>query len=210
MSIVLCKVAEPYAEALLDLAKSKDSIKATTKDINLVSGFLSNSSDLKKFLSNPFFTIDAKKNVVKEIFSEKVGIDTLRFLFLLIDRNRIQVFESISQKYLELSYKQESLEVAKITSYIQLSADQQREIAKQLKLMTGAKQIKFALKIDKRLIGGFTIEIGSTLIDRSIRGQIKKLSNHLGVPEAYSQFFNLGLDQATTTEMARIKCFKSR
>ena len=53
MSIVLSKVAEPYAEALLDLAKSNDSLKETTNDMNIVSQFLANSSDLKKFLGNP-------------------------------------------------------------------------------------------------------------------------------------------------------------
>jgi F0F1-type ATP synthase delta subunit len=40
MSIVLSKVAEPYAEALLDLAKSNDSLKETTNDMNIVSQFL--------------------------------------------------------------------------------------------------------------------------------------------------------------------------
>jgi len=61
MSIVLSKVAEPYAEALLDLAKSNDSLKETTNDINIVSQFLANSSDLKKFLENPLITREAKK-----------------------------------------------------------------------------------------------------------------------------------------------------
>jgi F0F1-type ATP synthase delta subunit len=32
MSIVLSKVAEPYAEAFLDLAKSTNSLKETTND----------------------------------------------------------------------------------------------------------------------------------------------------------------------------------
>jgi|TARA_B110000971_G_scaffold218678_1_gene258006 F-type H+-transporting ATPase subunit delta len=180
MSIVLSKVAEPYAEALLDLAKSNDSLKETTNDMNIVSQFLANSSDLKKFLGNPLITRDAKKNVVKDILGEQVSASTLKFLLLLVDRNRVQVLESIAQKFLELSYKQESIEIAKITSSIQLSAEQQKEIAEKLKLITGAKQIKLALKIDPQLIGGFTIEIGSKLIDTSIRGQLRQISNLLG------------------------------
>jgi len=99
---------------------------------------------------------------------------------LLVDRNRIGVLESIAQKFLELSYKQESIEIAKITSSIQLSAEQQKEIAEKLKIITGAKQIKLALKIDPQLIGGFTIEIGSKMIDTSIRGQLKQISALLG------------------------------
>ena len=180
MSIVLSKVAEPYAEALLDLAKSNDSLKETTNDMNIVSQFLVNSSDLTKFLGNPLITKDAKKNVVKDILGEQISANTLKFLLLLVDRGRIEVLESIAQKFLELSYKQESIEIAKITSSIQLSADQQKEIAEKLKVITGAKQIKLALKVDPQLIGGFTIEIGSKMIDTSIRGQLKQISALLG------------------------------
>jgi F-type H+-transporting ATPase subunit delta len=180
MSVVLSKVAEPYAEALIDLAKSNDSLKETTNDMNIVSQFLANSSDLKKFLGNPLITREAKKNVVKDILGEQIGASTLKFLLLLVDRNRIEVLDSIAQKFLELSYKQESIEIAKITTSIQLSAQQQKEIAGKLKVITGAKQIKLALKVDPQLIGGFTIEIGSKMIDTSIRGQLKQISSLLG------------------------------
>jgi len=180
MSIVLSKVAVPYAEALLDLAKSNDSLKETTNDMNIVSQFLANSSDLKKFLGNPLITKDAKKNVVKDILGEQIDGSTLKFLLLLVERGRIEILESIAQKFLELSFKQESIEIAKITSSIQLSAQQQKEIAEKLKVITGAKQIKLALKVDPALIGGFTIEIGSKMIDTSIRGQLKQISSLLG------------------------------
>jgi len=54
------------------------------------------------------------------------------------------------------------------------------EIAEKLKVITGAKQIKLALKVDPTLIGGFTIEIGSKMIDTSIRGQLRQISSLLG------------------------------
>jgi len=180
MSIVLSKVAVPYAEALLDLAKSNDSLKETTNDMNIVSQFLANSSDLKKFLGNPLITKEAKRNVVKDILGEQIDGSTLKFLLLLVERGRIELLENIAQKFLELSFKQESIEIAKITSSIQLSAQQQKEIAEKLKVITGAKQIKLALKVDPALIGGFTIEIGSKMIDTSIRGQLKQISYLLG------------------------------
>ncbi len=42
MSIVLSKVAEPYAEELLGLAKANDTLKETTNATNIVSQFLAN------------------------------------------------------------------------------------------------------------------------------------------------------------------------
>ncbi len=179
MSIVLSKVAVPYAEALLDLAQSNDSLKETTNDMNFVSQILADSSDLKKFLGNPLITKDAKKNTVKDIFGEQIDASTLKFLWLLVERGRIEVLESIAQKFLELSFKQESIEIAKITSSIQLSSQQQKDISEKLKVLTRAKQIKLALKVDPSLIGGFTIEIGSKMIDTSIRGQLKQISSLL-------------------------------
>jgi F-type H+-transporting ATPase subunit delta len=148
--------------------------------MNIVSQFLANSSDLKKFLGNPLITKDAKKNVIKDILGEQISGSTLKFLLVLVDKGRIEVLEVIAQKFLELSYKQDSIEIAKITSSIQLSAEQQKTIAEKLKAITGAKQIKLALKVDPQLIGGFTIEIGSKMIDTSIRGQLRQISNLLG------------------------------
>ena len=50
-SIVVSKVAEPYAEALLNLAKANDTLKETTNDMNIVSQFLAlNSRTCKKFI----------------------------------------------------------------------------------------------------------------------------------------------------------------
>jgi F-type H+-transporting ATPase subunit delta len=174
------KIVEPYAEALLELANSNDSLKETTNDMNIVSQFLVNSSDLKKFLGNPLITREAKKNVIKDILGEQINPTTLTFLMLLVDRGRISLLDTLAQRFLELSYKTEKIEIAKITSSIQLSADQQKNIAEKLKTITGAKQIKLALKVDPALIGGFTVEIGSKLIDTSIRGQLKQISNLLG------------------------------
>ena len=181
MSAVVSKVAEPYAEALLSLAKANDTLKETTNDMNIVLQFLANSSDLKKFLANPTVTREAKRNIVKDIFGEQIAANTLKFLLLLIDRNRIALLDGVAQRYLELSYKQESIEVAKVTSSVKLSGQQQQNLAEKLKTITGAKQIKLALKVDPNLIGGFTVEIGSQYIDTSIRGQLRKISNLLGV-----------------------------
>ena len=178
MSVV--KIAEPYAEALLELSNSSDSLSETTNDINIVSQFLANSSDLKKFLGNPLITRTAKKNVIKDVLGEQIDSKTLTFLMLLVDRGRIAILDTIAEKFLELSYKKESIEIAKVTSSIKLSTEQQKNIALKLKSITGAKQIKLALRVDPKLIGGFTVEIGSKLIDTSIRGQLKQISTLLG------------------------------
>jgi F-type H+-transporting ATPase subunit delta len=171
------KIAEPYAEALLELS---DSSKKLTTDMNVVSQFLATSSDLKNFLGNPLMTRVGKKKVIKDVLGEQISSQTLTFLMLLVDRNRISILDVIAKRFLELSYKKDSIEIAKVTSSVPLSDEQQKSLAGKLKAITGASQIKLALKIDPLLIGGFTVEIGSKLIDTSIRGQLKQITSLLG------------------------------
>merc|ERR1712110_618769 len=117
-----------------------------TNDINIVSQFLANSSDLKKFLGNPLITRTAKKNVIKDVLGEQIDPKTLTFLMLLVDRGRIAILDTIAGKFLELSYKKESIEIAKVTSSIKLSTEQQKSIALKLKSITGASKSSLHLE----------------------------------------------------------------
>ena len=122
----------------------------------------------------------AKKKVIKDVLGEQISSQTLTFLMLLVDRNRISILDVIAKRFLELSYKKDSIEIAKVTSSVPLSDEQQKSLAGKLKAITGASQIKLALKTDPLLIGGFTVEIGSKLIDTSIKGQLKQITSLLG------------------------------
>ena len=176
---VVYKIVEPYAEALLELAVSTSTLDEVNNDMNIVSQFLSNSSDLEKFLSNPLVSQEAKKKVVNDIPGEQISPSTLKFLMVLVDRGRIAFLDAVAQKYLEMSYKQASIEIATVTSAVQLSSQQQKDLVKKLKKVTGAEQVKLQLKVNPELIGGFIVEVGSKLIDTSIAGQLKTINSLL-------------------------------
>jgi F-type H+-transporting ATPase subunit delta len=184
-SLRTMRIARPYAKALFDSSKTKGPLEKTRNDMNIVSLFLAKSSDLKKLLANPLITKGTKRGLVKALFGERISGNTLKFLLLLIDHSRIDVFGNIAQKFLELSYKHDSIEVAKITSSICLSPYQKKKIVEKLKIITGAKEIKLAVRVDRELITGFIIEIGSKRIDRSLRGQLRQVSARLGVEELF-------------------------
>ena len=101
MSGFVSKVAETYAEALLAFAKSRDALKETTIEMNLISRLLKVSVELQKFLSNPLNGREVKKNIVKDVLGDQIDPNTMKFLFLLIDRNRIVFLDEIAQKFLE-------------------------------------------------------------------------------------------------------------
>jgi F-type H+-transporting ATPase subunit delta len=180
-SLIRSKISEPYAEALLDLAKSTKTVNEIKEDLNTVSRFLSESSDFKGCLENLCISKDAKKVVIKNVLSGQIDQNMLNFLFLLIDRNRTEILEDVYEQYVEILNNQESIKLALITSSIKLTEEQLVTIAKRLKIITGASTIKVAFRVDPQLIAGFTIEIGSEIIDTSIRGQLNQIRSLLGI-----------------------------
>jgi F-type H+-transporting ATPase subunit delta len=180
MNVKNAKIAQPYAEALLELT-SKDSLEKVINDINYISSSVSNSEELQKTLSNPLLNSKTKKNIIKSIFNDKVDNKTLKFLLVLCDRGRISYLSTILNKAIELAYKASAIEIVKITTSTPLTASQQDGLIGKLKKMTGAQEIKLNISIDPNLIAGFVIQIKSKVIDTSIQGQLKQLSSYLGV-----------------------------
>ena len=100
---------------------------------------------------------------------------------LLIDRSRIEIFESIGEKYLILAYKHLKIEIVDILTERSLSSEEEIEIKKQLKLLTNANEIRLIIKEEKNLLGGIVIKFGSKIIDLSLKNQFKKLATELEI-----------------------------
>lgn len=179
MSSKNVKIAQPYAEAFLELS-NKGSLDTVINDLNCVFSSVSGSAELKILLSNPLINSQTKKNVIKSVFNDKIDNTTLKFLLVLCDRGRISYLESIVNKALELAYKAASIETVKVTSSVAFTSIQQEALISKLKKMTGAEQIRLEITTNSSLIGGFVVQVGSKIIDTSIQGQLKQLSSYLG------------------------------
>jgi len=175
MSSKNVKIAQPYAEAFLELF-NKGSLENVISDLNSISSALSGSLELRTLLSNPLVNSQTKKNVIKSVFNDKIDSKTINFLSVLCD----PYLDAILDKALELAYKAASIETVKVTSAIAFTASQQDALISKLKKMTGAEQIRLDISINSNLIGGFVIQVGSKIIDTSIQGQLRELSSYLG------------------------------
>lgn len=175
----ILKIAQPYAEALVELAQKSHQLSDTTEDILTVSEVLSSSKKLRTFLANPIINVTLKKNVIDEILATQIGNITTNFISVLIDRNRITIFDKIVEKYLMLTYKLESTTIAYLTTAIGFTNEQQHALINKLKLITHSKEIKLITKIDPSLIGGFTLQIKSKIVDTSLLGQLQSMALYL-------------------------------
>jgi F-type H+-transporting ATPase subunit delta len=180
MSSQNTKVAQPYASAFIDMAGSSFPLSSVISDLNNIDTSLTESSDLRKVINNPLVSSIAKKEILKSVFAETIDRTTVNFLLVLCDRGRINCLKSIVKIALEIAYKKASIDVAYVVASTEMSSSQQEALITKLKEMTKTKEIRLNIKVDASLIGGFTVQLGSKVIDTSLKGQLKELSSYLG------------------------------
>lgn len=174
------KIAEPYAYALIDLAISTDTLQFITDDVNNLMQIFEENITLREYLINPLYPKSSKKQVLEKIIaSQTFNQNTIRFIMILVERSRIGLFQAIAEKYLQLTFKFVKIELAQVTSAFKLTGEQEKEIIEQLKKRTGASEIRLVTNVDKALLGGLKLQIGSTVIDLSLKGQLKQLASQL-------------------------------
>lgn len=185
--VMLDSAAGSYAAALADLGQSVNALDAISSDLEKLSQFLANK-DVYDFLVNPIIGQEKKKEILKSIADEaKFQPYTLNFLYILIDKRRINLINEIIKEF-EISYnKLTDTELAIVSSAVKLQNHHLAAIAKKVQSFTGAKNVKVKTVIDPSLIAGFTIRFGSTgsnMIDMCVRTELEKLAGQIGYKES--------------------------
>ncbi|MCS6958540.1 MAG: ATP synthase F1 subunit delta [Pseudanabaenaceae cyanobacterium SKYGB_i_bin29] len=172
-------LAEPYAEALLALGEEQNILDTLENDVQLILATLSSVEEWRKFLGIPLIKAEAKKNVVRQVLAGKVHNLTLNFLLLLVDRKRIAFLSQICRAFQKLLRQKYQVALAEVTSAVPLNEQQQEQLRQKIQAMTQASRVELALSVNPDLIGGLVIKIGSQVIDTSVRGELRRLTNRL-------------------------------
>lgn len=180
MTMKNVKIVQPYAEALINIASEEGSFDEIIKDLLYIKRTLSDSNGLNEVLANPILSTKTKKEILESVFTDNVKNTLVKLLMVLCDCRRISYLLDVVQKALELAYKKASIEVVSVTSSVKLNAYQEEELTKKLQKMTGATRVDLESIVDQSLLGGFVIQIGSKVIDSSIKGQLKRLAFSIG------------------------------
>lgn len=173
------QIAEPYAQALMSVARKNNLTEQFGADIRALLDVLKNSEQLRNFLANPFVSIEGKKAVLQRVVGEDMNPYLKNFLMLLIDRRRILLLEDICQQFLSILRQLNQTVLAEVISAVELTDEQQQAVREKVIAMTNAREVELDTKIDSDLIGGVIIKVGSQVFDASIRGQLRRLSLRL-------------------------------
>jgi F-type H+-transporting ATPase subunit delta len=178
--ILSSKVADPYATALLNLDSKTNTLDTITSDINDLLELFASNENLVRYLENPLYPKSSKKVVLEKVI-KPLSFDksTVKFLMVLLDRNRIDLLEPIIEKYLQMVYDFADIKIAQVSSAILLTPEQELDLISRLRNRTGATEIKLLTNVDESLLAGLKVQIGSNVIDLSLKAQLKELATQL-------------------------------
>lgn len=178
-SLLSSEIAEPYAQALMAVARDNDLTEVFGEQIRSLLALMEDSPDLREFIANPVINPDDKKAVLRQVMGEDGNAYFINFLMLLVDKRRIVLLENILEQFLALLRSLTRTALAEVTSAKELSEEQQQQIIERVKSMTGDRAVELKTAVDPDLIGGVTIKVGSQVMDASIRGQLRQMAQRL-------------------------------
>ena len=171
--------SKSYALALYELSKQNSEISKTEEGMNGLKLLLNDSPDFKEMVLNPVIGKEEKKKVIFKIAEQYNFSETLKkFLGFLTIKNRLFFLNQIIESFLNFLSNAKGELKAKLLSAKKLSKMDIEKIEKELSSDFNSP-IKIDYKHEPSLIGGLIIQVGSIMVDNSIKNKLRQLEKSM-------------------------------
>ena len=166
---------ERYALALYELAQENSEINKIESEAKSIQELFYQSSEFRSLIKNPTNSKNEQSNVMKAICDQfKFSKIFTKFLCFLCFKRRLFFMEKILINFMQIASKKRGEIKAQLSSSKELSSAELEKIQQELSENFTSK-IKLDYKYDPKLIGGLIIQVGSIMIDTSIKSRLKRL-----------------------------------
>ena len=167
------KASRRYAKSLILLAEELKKLDAIESDMKLILELGKASKDLKSLLHSPLIKATKKNAILGKIFEGKVDKLSLRFLQLLVSKQREVLTLQIAEAFLDQLRALRGISKAEITTALKLDEPQRKKILDLIKNRYGKAEVTEIVK--PSVIGGFSIRVGDQLYDKTLARAISDL-----------------------------------
>lgn len=170
-------LAGRYAAALFELADESKQLDRVAEDLKGLRGLIDESHDLQDFLRSPLYGRDDQVRALGAVL-EKAGAAELtrRFALVVAKNRRLFALRPMIGAYLALLAARRGEVTAKVTVARPLTDEQSRRLVETLRKAVGGK-VQLETRIDESLIGGLIVQVGSRMVDGSLKTKLQKLQH---------------------------------
>jgi len=177
--LIRSKVSKRYARALLSLGMEEGRYQEYGKELRAFADFCESHRELNQAISNPAFTLEDRKEILKTVLARSATSETIRnFLNLLLDKNRISALGEISALYEQLTDEVSNILRAEVVVSRPLAGEAEGRLVKALERMT-SKKVKMKVRQDSGILGGVIVKIGDLVVDGSVKAQVQGIKESL-------------------------------
>ena len=169
--------AERYSLALFELSEENNLLSQIEEQSLSVLNLINQSKDFFNLIKDPTTSQEDLSKVINKIAASN-KFDNLfkNFLNFLIQKRRFFFIERILKSFIEICSKKRGELIAELKSAKKLSSDEIKKITDELSMNFSSK-IKLNYKYDESLIGGLVVQVGSTMVDSSIKNKLQQIEN---------------------------------
>lgn len=171
--------ARRYAKALLQIGDKQANVPQLQQELDTVAAAVAANADLTRLVASPLVLPTKKAEVFEAILASAKVSQTLRHFFRVVaEAGRLNLLSDIHRTFAELVDERAGIVEARVSSAQALSEAQSKALVTSLAARTG-KTIRLSWQQDAALLGGLKVQVGSTVLDASLQGQLRQLKTQL-------------------------------
>ena len=171
--------AERYSLALYELASESNVLSQVEDQSSSILNLISSIKDFSDLIKDPTNSQEDLLKVIDSISNDNKFESLLKnFLSFLITKRRFFYVEQILKSFIETCSQKRGELKAELKSAKELSVDEISKITDELTKNFSSK-IKLNYKHDESLIGGLIVQVGSTMVDTSIKNKLQQIENRM-------------------------------
>jgi F-type H+-transporting ATPase subunit delta len=168
-------LATRYAAALFELADDKHQLDTVAADLAALAKMIAESADLKRLINSPVLSrAEQGKGIAAVLKAAGFGDITQKFIGLVAQNRRLFAVPAMIKAFQKLLADKRGLMTAEVTAARPLTAVQQAAVSDAIKRVVGGT-VSIDVKVDPSLLGGLIVQVGSRMIDSSLKTKLQKL-----------------------------------
>lgn len=179
LNTVTSMLSKRYANVLVDLAEEGKVAAKVTQDVATLNEILDVSQDARTVFTSASLGRAEKRAVVDALAKQYKFQDiTHKFLLVLIENGRLNALSEILVAYDAEVQSRSGQVTAYVTTAVKMTAAQTNALEKNISEAISAK-VSVEAQVDEAIIGGLVVQIGSTMIDDSVKRKLERLAAHM-------------------------------
>lgn len=164
-----------YAKALYKYAEEQGKTAQVYEQMKRLEASFADVDTLQSSVDNPYLPSGDKERVLLVASGAGEGECVDKFIKLVLKNNRVDNIRGMALAYQGIYRKANKIEKVVITTAAEIAPEELEKIQAIVKNYRKGMQLEFEKRIDADLIGGFTVRMESTLLDASVKNELKKL-----------------------------------